>query len=191
MKRLGRCLVAVSEGIHDDKGELFLAAFAKKSGSKIAGMKDSHGNVSLGGTGVLGDALAGLVKEKLGNIRVRADTFGFLQRGFPADTSTVDAEEAAMVGAKAVEAAVGAEFDSGSCCIRRLTESPYTSEAFVAPLKSVAKVTKEFPVEWLNGVNDVGPQFRDYCLPLTGGIAPMADLAMVVAEGATAKPAHA
>jgi len=30
---------------------------------------------------VLGDALAGLVKEKLGNIRVRADTFGFLQRG--------------------------------------------------------------------------------------------------------------
>ena len=30
---------------------------------------------------MLGDALAGLVKEKLGNIRVRADTFGFLQRG--------------------------------------------------------------------------------------------------------------
>ena len=96
-----------------------------------------------------------------------------------------------MVGAKAVEAAVGMEFNSGSCCIRRLTESPYTSEAFVAPLKSVAKVTKEFPVEWLNGVNDVGPQFAQYCLPLTGGITPMADLAMVVAEGATAKPADA
>jgi 6-phosphofructokinase len=88
MKRLGRCLVAVSEGIHDAKGELFLAAYAKKAGSNLAGMKDSHGNVSLGGTGVLGDALAGMVKEKLGG-RVRADTFGFLQRGFPADTSTV------------------------------------------------------------------------------------------------------
>jgi hypothetical protein len=48
--------------------------YAESSGSKIAGMKDSHGNISLGGTGVLGDALAGMVKEKLGKIRIRADT---------------------------------------------------------------------------------------------------------------------
>jgi len=50
LKRLGRCLVAVSEGIRDADGELFLVSYAKKAGSNIAGMKDSHGNVSLGGT---------------------------------------------------------------------------------------------------------------------------------------------
>ena len=55
----------------------------------------------------------------------------------------------------------------------------------------MAKVTKELPQEWLDGVHDVKPAFREYCLPLTGGITPMADLAMVVAPGATAKPAHA
>ena len=120
MKRLGRCLVAVSEGIHDSNGELFLVSYAKQAGSNIAGMKDSHGNVSLGGTGVLGDALAGLVKEKLGNVRCRADTYGFLQRGFPADTSTVDAAEAAMVGAKAAVAAAGSEHTSGSIAIKRI-----------------------------------------------------------------------
>lgn len=127
-KRLGRCLVAVSEGIHDSNGELFLVAYAKQAGSNIAGMKDSHGNVSLGGTGVLGDALAGLVKEKLGNVRCRADTYGFLQRGFPADTSSVDAAEAAMVGAKAAVAAAGSEHSSGSIAIERIEGPEVSSE---------------------------------------------------------------
>jgi hypothetical protein len=54
-----------------------------------------------------------------------------------------------------------------------------------------AQVTKELPKEWLVGVNDVGQAFVDYCLPLTGGITPMADLAMHCAEGATPKPASA
>lgn len=177
-KRLGRCLVAVSEGIHDANGELFLVSYAKQAGSNIAGMKDSHGNVSLGGTGVLGDALAGLVKEKLGNVRCRADTYGFLQRGFPADTSTVDAAEAAMVGAKAAVAAAGSEYTSGSIAIKRIEGTEYASEATVVPLKSVAKVTKELPKEWVEGVNDIKKEFRDYAIPLTGGITMMADLAM-------------
>lgn len=130
--------VAVSEGIHDANGKLFLQAYAEQAGSKVAGMKDSHGNVSLGGTGVLGDALAGMVKERLGG-RVRADTFGFLQRGFPADTSDVDAREAAMVGATAVLAAVGGEHESGSIAIRRTSGpgEPYTSEGWVTPLNTV------------------------------------------------------
>lgn len=46
------------------------------------------------------------------------------------------------------------------------------------PLKSVAKVTKELPKEWVEGVNDIKKEFRDYCMPLTGGITMMADLAM-------------
>lgn len=215
--RLGRCLVAVSEGIRNAAGELFLVTAAKAAGSSVAGGKDSHGNVQMGGTGALGDALAGLVKGKLGG-RVRADTFGYIQRNFPVDTSPVDYDEAFMCGQKAIEAAASGTMSgsAGECprqlapaacscspkpahtrthmevachdrsrlssahrptVIRRLSSSPYKSEAFITPLDTVAKVTKEVPKEWLVGAHAIGPQFAEYCMPLTGGIAYMTDLA--------------
>ena len=46
-------------------------------------------------------------------------------------------------------------WEPGSIAIRRLPGPAYKSEAQVVPLKSVAKVTKEFPKEWLDGPNDV------------------------------------
>ena len=73
MKKFGRCVVAVSEGIRDEKGESIGARFA-------GGEKDSHGNVQMSGTGALGDYLAKYLKEKAAVRRVRADTFGYLQR---------------------------------------------------------------------------------------------------------------
>lgn len=183
MKRLGRCLVAVSEGINNGKGELFMAQYAKANGAGLE--KDSHGNVSMGGTGILGDILAKMVKDKIGG-RVRADTFGYVQRGFHADTSSVDAAEARMVGQMAVEAAVNGK-RSGSMAIRRTNGEgePYASKAFVTPLKTVAKVTKELPVEWIVGGNDIGPEFAEYAMPLTGGIGFMADLACIKAVPAS------
>ena len=81
-KRLGRCLVAVSEGIHRADGTLIAES----------GERDSHGNVRLSGTGALGDLLAAEVTRALGaKLRVRADTFGYLQRSFPGTVSEVDA----------------------------------------------------------------------------------------------------
>ena len=175
--RLGRCVVAVSEGIHDSDGRPFLQVYAERSGSALAGEEDSHGNIQLSGTGALGDALAGLVKEGLGSdLRVRADTYGYLQRSFPADVSPVDAAEAREVGRAAVRAATGEEHASGSIALRRLEGEEYASETFVTPLDTVAKHTKDMPEEFLAGDQGVAPAFRDYAMPLTGGIRPMADL---------------
>ena len=174
--RLGRCIVAVSEGIHDAEGKPFLQVYAEQAGSALAGMKDSHGNVQLSGTGALGDALAGLVKEHMGEIRVRADTFGYLQRSFPADASEVDRQEAREVGRAAVAAAIGGEFTSGSVALKREPGSDYRCTTFITPLESVAKYTKDMPDEFLAGDEGVSDAFRDYALPLTGGIAPMTDL---------------
>ena len=57
MKKFGRCVVAVSEGIRGKDGIPI--------GAKLAdGEKDSHGNVQMSGTGALGDALAKLLKAK-------------------------------------------------------------------------------------------------------------------------------
>ncbi|PCJ54178.1 MAG: 6-phosphofructokinase [Planctomycetota bacterium] len=174
--RLGRCIVAVSEGIHDADGKPFLQVYAERAGSAMAGMKDSHGNVQLSGTGALGDALAGLVKEHMGDIRVRADTFGYLQRSFPADASEVDRKEAREVGRRAVEAAISGAHTSGSIALKREEGSSYKCTTFVTPLESVAKYTKDMPDEYLSGEEGVTQAFRDYALPLTGGVSPMTDL---------------
>lgn len=174
--RLGRCIVAVSEGIHDAAGKPFLQVYAEQSGSAMAGQADSHGNVQLSGTGALGDALANLVKERFGKIRVRADTFGYLQRSFPADASPVDQEEARRVGRDAVAAAISGEHTSGSIALRRVDGPEYHCETFVTPLHTVAKHTKDMPAEFLDGTNSVSEAFRAYAMPLTGGIEPMTDL---------------
>lgn len=175
--RLGRCIVAVSEGIHDAQGKPFLQVYAEQAGSAMAGQADSHGNVQLSGTGALGDALANLVKSHMGKIRVRADTFGYLQRSFPADASPVDQEEARRVGRDAVAAAISGEHASGSIALRRIEADSYQCETFVTPLHTVAKHTKDMPDEFLLGTNAVSQAFRDYALPLTGGIEFMTDLA--------------
>ena len=177
-QRLGRCVVAVSEGIHNAAGTPFLQVYAEMSGSAMAGMKDSHGNVQLSGTGALGDSLANLVKEHMGSIRVRADTFGYLQRSFPADASPIDRIEARAVGQAAVAAATSGEFTSGSVALKREPGSTYRCTTFITPLDTVAKYTKDMPEEFLGEVEGVTKAFLDYAMPLTGGIEAMTDLGM-------------
>ncbi|MDH4189502.1 MAG: 6-phosphofructokinase [Betaproteobacteria bacterium] len=158
--RLGRCVVAVSEGIHDAQGRLIIES----------GEKDSHGNVQLSGTGALGDLLALRVKERFGkSIRVRADTLGYLQRSFLGVVSAVDAAEARAVGREAVRAALSGKHDSGSIAIRRRPGKKYAVDYLVTPLDTVARVTRSIERAWINARgNDVEPQFLDYARPLVG-----------------------
>ncbi len=157
----GRCLIAVSEGISGPDGKPIFQT----------GEKDSHGNVQLSGTGALGDYLAGVVKERLRISRVRADTFGYLQRCFPGVVSEVDATEAREVGAFAVRAAASGEHESGSVAIRRLESAPYRSEYFITPLVTVARNTRSLGSDFLadNG-HDVTRKFLDYARPLVGDL---------------------
>ena len=100
-ERHGRCIVAASEGIHDDKGEAIITRLMGHA------EKDAHGNVQLSGTGALADLLCEEVKSKLGISRVRGETFGYLQRSFVGCVSKVDQREAREVGEKAVQYAMG------------------------------------------------------------------------------------
>ncbi len=172
-RRLGRCVVVVSEGIH------------RADGSAIgsSGEKDSHGNVQLSGTGALGDFLVGLVKEGMGpKVRARADTFGYLQRCFPTITSEVDRREARQVGRAAVAAAVDpTQSEAGSIAIRRVDGARYASETFVTPLASVAKNTRSMPAEFLDGDHGVSEAFRTWAAPLVGELPAVGFLAGVAA----------
>jgi len=168
---LGRCVVAVSEGVHNEKGEYFLQTYADQSGSGLAGKTDSHGNIQLSGSGALGDTLTNIVSEYIEGARVRADTFGYLQRSFIADVSSVDAEEAERVGQYAVLASK--EVQSGSIILKRQFSEKYYCEVGTTELHKVAKHTKEMPAEFIDSTKPyVTNEFFEYAMPLTGGIEP-------------------
>jgi len=168
---LGRCVIAVSEGIHNAKGEYFLQTYASETGSGLAGQKDSHGNIQLSGSGALGDTLTNIVSEQIDGARVRADTFGYLQRSFLADVSSVDAEEAERVGQHAVVASK--ESQSGSVILKRQFSDNYFCDVDVVDLHKVAKYTKDMPKEFIEKDKPyVTNEFFEYAMPLTGGIEP-------------------
>jgi ATP-dependent phosphofructokinase / diphosphate-dependent phosphofructokinase len=161
-KKYGRCVVAASEGICDADHVTWAEKLAERA------ERDSHGNVQLSGTGALADFLAGQVKSELKIKRVRADTFGYLQRSFAGLQSTVDVEEARAVGRLAVEWSMGES--SGSVAIRRVGEgAQYAADYFRTELENVAEKTKSVPDEYINAEgNGMTRAFIDYAMPLVG-----------------------
>lgn len=178
--RKGRCHIAVSEGIQDkDKVAI---------GSKLikGGQVDAHGNVQLSGSGALGDQLADYLKEKLTPAggkppRVRADTFGYVQRCWP-DASPVDAAEARRAGQHAARLALAGHLDGSVAIVREKSGTaallgpelgePYVSGFKRVELSAIAAKTRHMPPEFILGHNNVSRQFLEYCLPLVGHLPP-------------------
>ena len=161
-----RCIIAVSEGVVDEEGTPIIAKLMKDV------EKDSHGNIQLSGTGALGDLLSSTIKDRLGIKRVRADTFGYLQRSFIGCVSDVDQQEAREVGEKAAQFALWNNVD-GSVTIHRT--GIYSVDYQLTPLKEVAKFTKSMPNEFINEEgNHVTEAFKYYLLPLLGSGMPQA-----------------
>lgn len=170
--KLGRCQIAVSEGICDETGQPVTVALAQKLGHRVE--RDSHGNVQLSGSGALGDFLSDYLKsqmkEKYKTLRVRADTFGYLQRSFPGFASAVDQEEARMAGRKAAELSLGGDID-GSVAFKRMKGTDYKIEYVRAELKDVARFTKDMPRNYINKAgNNISKSYVNYALPLVGGL---------------------
>ncbi|MFC4932476.1 6-phosphofructokinase [Massilia sp. GCM10023247] len=162
--RHGRCVIAVSEGIHDASGEPVATLLAKEI------EKDDHGNVQLSGTGALADLLCDEIKAKLGIKRVRGDTFGYLQRSFIGCVSDVDQREAREVGEKAVQFAMWGDRD-GSVAIRRT--GFYSVDYELQPLDQVAGRTRTMEDEFISeSGTDVTDAFRLYLRPLLGSRMP-------------------
>lgn len=154
--------MTASEGICDADGVTWAKKLAEQAET------DAHGNIQLSGTGALADFLAGQVKSKLKVNRVRADTFGYLQRSFPGIQSPVDVDEARWCGRHAVQYAM--EHDNGSVAIRRLGNgADYKVELFRTELSSVAEKTKSMPDDFINAEgNGVTDAFMEYAMPLVG-----------------------
>jgi 6-phosphofructokinase 1 len=165
-QRLGRCVVAVSEGIHDAAGTPIATQLAQTV------ERDAHGNVQLSGTGALADLLCDQIKSKLGIKRVRGDTFGYVQRSFLGCVSPVDQREAREVAEQAVLQAQWAGRD-GSMAIRRVGD--YAVDYVLQPLEAVAAKTRVMEDAFIaEAGNHVTDAFRAYLRPLLGADLPQA-----------------
>ena len=159
-ERYGRCVIAVSEGIHDAAGAPITAILAKEL------EHDAHGNVQLSGTGALADLLCEEIKSKLKIKRVRGDTLGYMQRAFIGCVSDVDQREAREVGEKAVQFAMWGAKD-GSVAIKRT--GFYSVDYELLPVSTVAGKTRVMEDEFITeSGTDVTDAFRMYLRPLLG-----------------------
>ncbi|WP_130470681.1 6-phosphofructokinase [Candidatus Magnetaquicoccus inordinatus] len=162
--RYGRCVIAVSEGVHDASGAPIVTTLSRQV------ERDAHGNIQLSGTGALADLLTDTIKQRLGIKRVRGDTFGYVQRSFLGVASDVDQREAREVGEKACQFALW-HSASGSVTIHRVGN--YSVEYRLDPLVAVAGKTRVMPDEFISATGtDVTDAFQLYLQPLLGSRMP-------------------
>ena len=155
--KTGKCMVAVSEGIHHPDGTFV-------SEAKVSAT-DGFGHAQLGGLAAM---LAQAVKMETG-AKVRGIELSLLQRCGSHLASGNDVAEAYMAGQTAVEAAVSGMTDKMVAfeCDRT---NGYTCKTKLVDLSNVANVEKKVPREWINAAgNGVEQPFIDYVLPLIQG----------------------
>ncbi len=154
----GKCLVAVSEGIHYADGTFV-------SEAKLS-VTDGFGHAQLGG---LAATLAGLIRLKT-EAKVRGIELSLLQRCGAHLASQTDIEEAVEAGRFAVTSAIGGVTGKMAAFERLNNNGKYGCKMILQPLASVANVEKKVPREWINEAgNNVLPAFIDYALPLIQG----------------------
>ena len=156
-KRYGRCLVAVSEGVHYSDGEF--VSEAKTSGT------DGFGHAQLGG---LAARLASIVKAATG-AKVRGIELSLLQRCAAHCASLTDIEESFNAGKVAVESALAGHSGKmvGFTCER---VKGYKCKYELFDLEKVANYEKKVPLEWITDDHtNVTDDFIRYCLPLIQG----------------------
>ena len=150
--KTGKCMVAVSEGIHYADGTFVSAT-------------DGFGHAQLGG---LASMLAETVKQKLG-AKVRGIELSLLQRCGSHLASKTDVEEAYLAGQAAVEAAAEG-FTDKMVAFQCTRDGSYACKTVLEPLNIVANFEKKVPRAWINEAgNGVTQEFIDYVLPLIQG----------------------
>jgi 6-phosphofructokinase 1 len=160
-EKQGGLLVAISEGIHNAKGQLIV----EESLETGDGFVDAFGHVQLGGVASL---LASKLQKRT-DAKVRAIELSLLQRCAAHNASLTDITEAQNAGAAAVKAALDG-FTGKMIGLERCinAEGGYASRTIMLDLSSCANTERTVPLEWITdgGITD---EFIDYVLPLIQG----------------------
>ncbi len=156
-----KCIVAVSEGIHDKNGK-----YISEYGNDLSNAKDGFGHAQLGG---LASYLAGVIKEHTG-AKVRGIELSLLQRCAAHCASQTDLDESFASGKAAVEYAVAGTTDKMVGFEREYVNGKYVCNIKLFDLTIVANTEKKVPAEWFNADKDgLTDDYLRYALPLIQG----------------------
>lgn len=151
-------IVAVSEGLKNNNGDYVASGH-------ISDTVDVFGHQYLAG---LGKYLEQIVKSEVG-CKVRSVELNVLQRCASHIASKTDLDEAKLIGAKAVQAALNGT--TGEMMVfERTSNCPYTIDIKSVKIEKVANHEKIFPIEWINeSGNGITVEAIEYFLPLIQG----------------------
>ena len=146
-------IVAVSEGVEIPEENC------------RSGVVDNFGHEYLSG---VGKALENIIRREIG-CKVRSIELNVMQRCSSHICSKTDIDEAELIGAKGVQAALDGR-TGVTMTFRRLSDIPYVVTVEAAPADLVANKEKFFPSAWINEAgNDVTEAAFRYFLPLIQG----------------------
>ena len=155
-RRIGYVIVVTAEAVRDEQGQPL--------GSSGQVGNDAFQHPLLSGAAQF---LVELVKQHL-KLRARFDKPGDLQRMAANEISSIDRDEAYLVGQMGVRAVINGESDKMVTLVRQAT-APYSCTTGLAELANVANRQKLMPDEYLNTDKTMVTQaFYDYALPLIG-----------------------
>ncbi len=155
LKKRGKCVVAVSEGIRYENGGYV-------GEDKTAA--DVFGHSALGG-------VCGYLKSvvKSTGVKCKAIELNILQRCAAHIASETDVNEAFEVGRQAVIKAVAGETDE-MVSIKRKKGAKYEVLFDAEPLEKAANAEKKIPLSWIKqSGTGLTEEFIDYALPLISG----------------------
>lgn len=157
----GKCIVAVSEGIHDKDGK-----YISEYGNDLSNARDGFGHAQLGG---LAAYLANEIKKATG-AKVRSIELSLLQRCAAHCASGTDIAESFNAGKTAVEKAVEGVTDRMVGFTRTYENGKYVCRYDLFDLTVVANAEKKIPADWFNAEKDgMNEKFIEYALPLIQG----------------------
>ena len=157
----GKCIVAVSEGIHDKNGK-----YISEYGNDLSNAVDGFGHAQLGG---LASFLAHEIKNATG-AKVRGIELSLLQRCAAHCASLTDINESFNAGKTAVEKAIEGVTDKMVGFTRTYVDGKYVCKYDLFDLTIVANTEKKIPADWFNASKDgMNEKFVEYALPLIQG----------------------
>ena len=147
LHRLGRCVIAVCEGMKDELGRPF--------GAELQRDRDGAGRLA----STLGHSLAGLIHQRL-NVRARSERPGLVGRSFAALASEPDRLLSFECGKQAARAAAAGQ--SGILV---------TGQGGWVSLAEISGQLRQFPHHWIaDAGNDVSQTFLDWLSPIVGEV---------------------
>ena len=157
-RQKSKVIVAVSEGVRDQKGFCIARQFHQNTA-------DSFGHDYTAG---VGRTLEHLIRKEIG-CKVRSIELNLLQRCAAHIASRTDLSESYNLGEKALQYALDGHSGEMTCLIRQ-NDEPYDIQYSSIPVSLVANIERKIPDDWITPQgNDVTDEMMNYLKPLIIG----------------------